>query len=446
MRKRKMLFHPARSVAAVFIAAGLTAGSPAPSATGQGEIVDRVLAVVEDEAVFQSDVDQGVKQVLLQRGTTEVSTADRLGLEKEVLDELIKTKLVLAKANRLGISVPFSDVEKAVDRAIEENKKTLGGEQAFSRQLDAEGLSLESLKRLYREQIHNRMLVERVLASEIDRSSVGVSDDELRKGFEERKSGLPERPVVVHLATIFVGLESSQRATAKTKALADSLRQKILAGEDFAALAKRYSEDPSAEAGGNLGKLKLSDLGNRAFADAAARLTIGEISEPVLTPFGYHVIQVTGADTTSGEVELRHILVRIKAEDQDVQAVYESAQDIHRRLTDGAAFDSTAVRYSTDAASAASGGDLGWLRLADLPEFFRDVLREMKPGDISPVLREPSGFRIVKLLEREDARPYAFEEVRKELTDLLQQEKLEAMYEDYLEKLKDEFFVDVRTR
>ena len=85
------------------------------------------------------------------------------------------------------------------------------------------------------------------------------------------------------------------------------------------------------------------------------------------------------------------------------------------------------------------------MRQADLPEFFRDVLREMKTGDISPVLREPSGFRIVKLLEREDARPYTFEEVRKELGDLLQQEKIEAMYEDYLERLKDEFFVEVRT-
>ena len=445
MRKGKPMIRPAGVIARVWTAAAFFVGALAGSGSAQEVIVDRVLAVVEDDAVFQSDVDQGVKQILLQRGSSELAAPDRASLEKEVLDELIKTKLVIAKAGRLGISVPFSDVEKLVERAVEENRQALGGEQAFTRQLSAEGLTLETLKRLYREQIHNRMLVERVLAREIDRASVVASEEELRIAFEERKSSFPERPMVVHLATIFVGLESSERAAGAARTQADSLRQRILAGEDFTEIAKRYSEDPSAETGGRLGKVKLSDLSNRAFADAAGQLRVGEISEPVLTPFGYHIIEVTSADSVSGEVELRHILVRIKAEEPDIQKVYENAQDIHRRLVDGAPFDSMAVRYSTDEASAASGGDLGWLRQADLPEFFRDVLREMKTGDISPVLREPSGFRIVKLLEREDARPYTFEEVRKELGDLLQQEKIEAMYEDYLERLKDEFFVEVRT-
>ena len=250
---------------------------------------------------------------------------------------------------------------------------------------------------------------------------------------------------MVHLATILFGFESSEGARGSALEFADSLRGRILAGEDFAALAKRYSEDPSAESGGSLGRLKLSDLGNRAFADAAGALAIGELSEPVLTAFGYHLIQVTAADSASGEVELRHILIRVKAGDEDVKKVYTTAQAVHDNLTEGAPFDSMAVRHSTDPGTAAAGGDLGWLRVADLPEFFRDVLHGMTPGDISPVLREPSGFRIVKLLEREGARSYEFEEVREELQGILQQEKLEEMYESYVEKLKDEFYVEVRS-
>jgi peptidyl-prolyl cis-trans isomerase SurA len=417
-----------------------TQGAPG----AQGKVVDRILAIVDDDAVFQSDVDQGVAQLLLQRGAAGLPAADREALEREVLDELVKNKLVLAKANRLGISVPFSDIEKAVDRAIEENKKALGGETAFARQLEAEGFTLEGLRKLYRAQIQNRMLVDKVVAREIDRSSIDVTDEELRKAYEERKSTIPERPEVVHLSTIIIGFESSENARASAVATADSLRRRIAAGEDFAVLARQHSEDPSAEAGGSLGRIKLSDLGNRAFADAAARLSVGEVSEPVLTPFGYHLIQVVSADTTTGEVELRHILIRLKAGDQDVQKIYEDAQDIHLRLVEGAPFDSMAVRYSNDPASAAAGGDLGWLRVADLPDFFRDVLREMKPGDISPVLREPSGFRIVKLLDREGARPYAFDEVKEELSGLLRQEKLEGMYDTYVEKLRDEFYVEVR--
>ena len=435
--------------AAAFLAAVVTSfliavGGAPRAVRAQGELVDRVVAVVEDDAIFQSDVDQGVKQILFQKGATSVTASERSGLEKQVLDELIKNKLVLAKANRLGISVSFAEVEKAVDRAIEENKKVMGSEQAFNRQLEAEGLTLESLKKLYREQIHNRMLVERVIAREIDRSKVTVSEDELKKAYEEKKSGLPQRPAVVHLATIFVGVESSAPAREKAKAVIDEVYKKVLAGEDFAKLAKEFSEDPSAEAGGNLGKLKLSDLGNRAFADAAAKLSVGQVSEPVLTPFGYHLINVTAADSTTGEVEIRHILIRVKTETQDVEQVYQAAQDVHRRLDEGAPFDSTAVRYSTDTASAASGGDLGWLRVSDLPSFFQDVLRDMKPGDYSPVLREPSGFRIVKLLEREEVRPYTFEEVREELSKVLEEDKLEGLYDGYVTKLRDEFYVEER--
>ena len=433
-------------VAACCLGLILAAGGVAPGALAQGELVDRVVALVEDDAIFQSDVDQAVRQVLFQKGAGGVGATERSAIEKQVIDELIKNKLVVAKATRLGISVSFAEVEKAVDRAIEENKKVMGSEQAFNRQLEAEGLTLDSLKKLYREQIHNRMLVERVIAREIDRSTVDISEDELKRAYEERKSGLPERPAVVHLATIVVGLESSAPAKEKALAVIDEIHRRLLAGEDFASLARELSEDPSAEAGGSLGMLKLSDLGNRAFADAASKLSVGEVSDPVLTPFGYHLINVTAADSTTGKVEIRHILIRIKAEDRDVEEVYQSAQDIHRRLSEGAPFDSTAVRYSTDAASAASGGDLGWLRESDLPEFFRDVLRDMEPGGFSPVLREPSGFRIVKLLEREGARPYSFEEVREELTGLLEQEKLETLYDDYLGKLRDEFYVEERTQ
>ncbi len=414
------------------------------AAWGQGTLVDRVVAVVEDEAIFKSDVEQAVKQILMERGPGQVSASERAGLEHQALDELIKNKLVLAKANRLGITVSFADVEKAVDRAIEDNKKVLGGEQGFARQLATEGLTIDSLKKLYREQIQNRMLVERVLAREVDRSSVEISEDTLKAAYEKRKSEFPERPAVVHLATIVFGFESSEAARTKAKASIDSLRARIVAGEDFTEIAKGYSEDPSGDAGGSLGKLKLGDLGNRAFADAAAKLAVGELSAPVLTPFGYHLIQVTGADSTSGDVEIRHILIRVKPEARDMQDVFEMAESVRQRLVEGAPFDSVAAQYSTDASSASSGGDLGWLRVSDLPEFFRDVLTDLKPGDVSPVLREPSGFRIVKLLEQEDARPYTFDEVREELTQLLQQEALEAMYNTYLEKLKSEFYVEVR--
>jgi peptidyl-prolyl cis-trans isomerase SurA len=446
---RALCVHrPFATVALAILAAvwALAAAEFPTNARAQQQIVDRVVAVVEDDAILQSDVDRAVAQYLLQTGATNPTQEQREELAKEALNELINNKLVVVKASELGISVSFSEVEDAVDRAIEENKQAMGGEEAFRRQLEAENLTMDSLRRLYREQIQNRMLVERVLAGQIDRSEIQISDEELRTAYEEKKSQLPTRPAVVHLATIFVGLDSSAGARDAAKAQIDEIHRRILAGEDFGELAKEFSEDPSAEAGGKLGKLKLSDLSNRAFADAAAALEVGEVSDPVLTPYGYHIIQVNGKDESTGEVDLSHILVRIKAGDTDIDDVFKLANEVHDKLVAGEPFDSMAVKYSTDTNTASQGGDLGWLRAEDLPEFFQDVLKEMSPGEISPVLREPSGFRIVKLLEREQARPYDFEEVRDELQNLLEQEKMASMYDGYLETLRGEFYVEVRDR
>lgn len=426
------------------VALCVIAGAFSSHVRAQNQLVDRVVAVVEDEVILQSDVDRAVAQYLLQTGTANPTEEQRKQIAEEALKELISNKLVVVKAAELGITVSFSEVESAVDRTLEENRKAMGGEEAFRRQLEAENLTIDSLKKLYREQIQNRMLVERVLAGQIDRSAIQITDEELMAAYQEKKSQLPSRPAVVHLATIFIGLDSSTSARVAARDVIDGIHRRILAGEDFAVLAKEYSEDPSAETGGKLGKLKLSDLSNRAFADAAAGLEVGDVSDPVLTPYGFHIIQVTGKDDVTDEVELSHILIRIKAGDEDVDDVFKAANDVHARLVAGAPFDSMAVRYSTDTNTASQGGDLGWLKAQDLPEFFQDVLRGMTDGEISPVLREPSGFRIVKLIEREQARPYEFEEVRNELRQLLEQEKMTSLYDVYLEGLKTEFYVEVR--
>jgi peptidyl-prolyl cis-trans isomerase SurA len=406
--------------------------------------VDSIVAVVEDAAIFQSEVNQTVKQIILQQGKSEPTQAERAALEEQVLVDLINAKLIVAKAGRLGIEVSFAEIERHVEQTIDDNRRNLGGEQGFQRALEAEGLTLPELKQFIREQVRNRMLVERVLASEIDRSSLAVSDESLLALYEERKNMLPLRPAVVHLRTIYLAMESSQSASGQAKARIDSLYDRVLRGEDFAELAREYSEDPNAENGGVLGTLKISDLSDPDFAEAAAALSIGEVSEPVKTSYGYHLIKMTGANPASEEVELSHILIRVKPGVGDVQEVFELADEIHAKLVAGAPFDSMATQYSDDKATAANGGDLGWLRVEDLPEFFREVLETLKPGDISQVLREPSGFRIVELLASEEARPYIFPEVKDDLRKLAEQEKLAEAYDEYLTGLRDEFYVDVR--
>jgi peptidyl-prolyl cis-trans isomerase SurA len=409
----------------------------------EGELIDRIVAVVEDEAIFLSDVEQVVRQIMLQEGRLSLSEEERAALAEKVLQDLINDRLVIAQAGRLGIEVPFKDVEEQVERALEENRRLLGGEEAFERQLAREGFTIDELKRLYRRQIKNRMLVERVLQAEMAKQRREVSDDELRRYYDEHRAEIPERPAVVHLKTIFIPFAASAGASSTAREKIDDIHRRLLAGEPFADLARDHSEDPSAPGGGDLGWLRISDLSEPAFAAAAAALEIGEVSEPVLTTYGYHVIQATERNPVTGEVRLRHILIRAQASEGDIEEVFETATEIREALLTGAPFDSLADRYSSDPNSG-PGGDLGWLKVADLPQFFQDVLTEMKLGEISQVLRESAGFRIVKLEGSEDVRPYEFDEVRQELMRLYQGEQAGVMYADYVEGLREKFHVDLK--
>lgn len=433
-RRLIALFGPAALVAAFVTAA---------PARAEVEPIDRIVAVVDDEAVFESDVETAVRQYMFQRGTTSITPEERESLFREALQSLIDDRLVIAQAGRLGIDVPFSDVEAQVNKTLEENRKALGGDEAFERQLAAEGLTLEDLKKLYRTQLRNRMLVERVLQKDMQRERGEVTEEQLRSFYERNMDKLPKRPEVVHLKTIFIGFESSSGAVNASREKANAIRLRVINGEDFAELAKKESEDPSGALGGDLGWVRPQDLREPAFAKAVEALDIGQLSEPVLTVYGYHIIELTDKRPESGEVRIRHILVRSSPSDQDIQQVFASATAIHEELKAGTPFDSLAARYNTDPA-ADRYGDLGWLRVSELPQFFRDVLVDMKPGDVSQVLRESSGFRIVKLLDREAERPYEFVEIIDELTRLYEQDRFGNTYQAYVDELRKKFKVDLR--
>lgn len=409
----------------------------------QSRVIDRIVAIVDDDAIFESDVEQAVRQALVQRGQTTIPPAEREKLFDEALQVLVNDRLVIAQAVHLGIDVPFAEVEAEVNKALDENRSVLGGDDAFSAQLAAEGLTLDDLKKMYRVQIKNRMLVERVLRRDMERTRTEPTDAELQALFESRKSELPQRPEVAHLKTIFIGFETSSSASSATRAKVEALRARIEGGEDFGEVAKKESEDPSAALGGDLGFLRPKDLREPAFANAVGTLKVGEVSQPVLTVYGYHLIQITEERKATGEVRVRHILVRAEASDTDIDEVFKTANFVHEEVKRGVPFDSLAARYNTDPA-AGQNGDLGWVRVTELPQFFQDVMKEMSPGDVSQVLRESSGFRIVKLVDREAARPYEFVEVRDEVKRLYDQERFASNYETYLADLRKKFHVEIR--
>ena len=410
-------------------------------AADRGEIVDRVVAVVEDKAVLQSEIELEYRNRLMQMQRTALTDEEDRQLREELLDAIVGELLLSVHAEKVGITVSDEEVFEEVERRIDEGMRMLGGEEAFAKQLEREGLTVEQLRSIWNEKIKTRILSERLMYSEVNRD-VSVTEADVRRYYNEHLSEIPKRPATVSVSQILLLPSASGAIVEGARRRVEEIEEKLLAGTDFAELAREYSEGPSAKNGGSIGYVRLEDLNAPQFEAAVRKLVVGETSGPVLTEFGYHLIKLE--DVRGEEVLVRHILITVQGEEDDWERAALLADSIRTRLVDGADFAEMAERYSGDRRAGGDPGSVVEAALADLPEHFREAVRDVEIGGISPVIREERGFRIVKVVGRAPQREYTFEEAREELKGLLERVRLQDRMTDYIEALKEKYYVEIK--
>lgn len=425
----------------VLIAVWAVSPALAQSADQRGTVVDRIVAVVEDRAVLQSDIELEYARYLMQMQRSSLPAEEEAEIKKQILDALITELIMAIHAEKSGVEVADSEVDQSIDSFIEENRRALGGEEAFQRELEREGMTLDDLRASLRERIRARLLIERLRYREFN-FDVRVTESETRDYYKEHLAELPKRPVTVTLAHILMIPKASEKAREAAHEKILDVERRLKEGQDFASLAKEFSDDPSAPTGGSLGYVKLEDLNSPAFEAATRELSVGGISPPVLTQFGYHIIKLD--DVSGDEVLIRHILAKIEADEKDVERAARLAEEVRQRLVDGADFGEMAAEYSDDPATKDKGGVVGEISLENLPEFFRDIIEDVAIGDIAPVIREQKGFRIIKMLGKTPEREYTFDEAREELRRLIEQQKRQELIQKYVDELKEIYYVEVK--
>jgi peptidyl-prolyl cis-trans isomerase SurA len=427
------------------IAAVLITAAVSPARLGaeepKGEIIDRVVAVVEDRAVLQSEVDLEFRRMMLRANRTTIPLEEERRIREEIVNGLIAEHLMSVHAVKVGVEVKDEEIDSEVERLIEENKRALGGDEAFEAQLESEGITLTQLRSMYREKTRSNILVQRLMLREV-RSEIQVTEGDVRKYYLERVDSLPMRPATVTLAHILLVPRVSELSRQAALEKVAAIEKKLQGGMDFAAAAKEYSEGPSAKYGGSLGYKKLGDFGSPEFTAAVRKLLVGGVSPPVLTRFGYHIIKLESVQ--GDEVLVRHILVKLESSREDFAATEAQAERIRREIIAGADFGEMAAEHSADDATKNNGGIVGEIAIANLPEFFLESIRNTKAGEVAPVIKEPNRYRIVKVLGRTPARRYTLEEARDELRRLLEEQKLQERFHDYVESLRKLYYVEMK--
>lgn len=416
-----------------------------PSLHAEREVVDRVVAIVDDHAILLSDVLREMNLARLQRDLRNLSEAEQQQLFKQVLEDMIDDQLLVAQAKVKGFEVGDQELQDAVDEAIRAIKQRIGSEELYRAELERQGLTEAEVRDMHREQRRKQILASRVIQSEL-RSKIAVSDDQVEQFWVTQHDSLPDElkftPETVQLAHILT-IPSTEDLEVKVRARMDSILARVNAGEDFAAVAQQVSEWPTAQRGGDLGDFRYGDFNSDDFDAAVSKLQPGEISAPFETRFGLMIVKL---EARNGDVmRARHIVLKMEPSENAQVAALEQAQEIRRRAVAGESFEELARTYSDDPNSRDRGGVLEneWATDDLLPEF-RAPIAALEIGGISDVVKSPNGFHVFKLLTRTSSRQTTLADVREPLRRYLEQIELEKRFDTYVNELRKQFYVEIR--
>ncbi|MBT8397995.1 MAG: peptidylprolyl isomerase, partial [Gemmatimonadetes bacterium] len=351
--------------------------------------------------------------------------------------------IVQAAIQDTTISVDDLEVEDMVSEEIDSRIARFGGQETFEQGLSAQGITLPAYRDYLRGQIRRQGLTQQYMAKRsANLASVIVEESEVRGFFEEQRDMIGDRPPTVVFAQII--LVPSPSDTAREAALAEAtrIRELALEGQDFGELAKEFSQDGSAANGGDLGWFRRGDMVPE-FEDAAFGLAINEISEPVESQFGFHVIQVNRR--RSGEVRASHILIPVSPTTTDLDGFRQEAGDLMARLEGGEAFEELRSAFGDPESPDTLTVPIS--QLSDLPPGYAGTLASADAGQIlGPVEYEARGetrLAVIKVVDVLTAGPYSLEDpgLRERILQNLQQQKL---VDQILDELRAKTYIQIR--
>jgi peptidyl-prolyl cis-trans isomerase SurA len=423
------------SIALALCAAGVCAQPAKPSAVVS---VDRVVAIVNDEALTQYELDDARRIVQQQLRQQKVQPPAADVLDKQVLERLITQRALLQEAKEGGVKIDDSQVERAIQRIAQENK--LSAEE-FRKLLAQENIPYTK----YRDDIRNEMIVQRLREREVD-SKVQVSDaevDQYLATLKAQNAGETE----YRLAHILVSVPeqaSSDQIESRRRRAEEALRS-IKSGADFAQVAAAFSDATDALQGGSLGWRTGARLPT-VFAEAVREQKVGTVSGVLRSAAGFHIVKLLekrshDEATLVDQTHARHILVRVNELTSEAEAK-SKIERMKDRLDTGANFADLAKLNSEDA-SAAKGGDLGWLSAGDTVAEFDDAMKKLQPNQVSPPVRTSFGWHLIEVLERRK-QDVTIDRARNEAQTAIRQRKADEACQDWVRQVRDKAFVEIR--
>lgn len=397
------------------------------------ELIDGIAAIVGDNIILLSEVDQLARLNASQFGINPALDKEKYNtLRNMALRALIEDKILVEQAKVESIEVSDREVEDALNQRIDYIIQQAGSKEKAEELL---GGPLSKIKRDYRPIIRNMLLVEKLKSQKFN--DVKVTRQEVEEFYKTYRDSLPEIPPVVDFSHILIEIKPGEREIREALKLLDSIKTLIQQGQSFEELAKKFSEDPgTAPYGGDLGYIKRGDF-IKSFEEVAFSLSPGEISDVVKTDIGFHLIKFV--DRKGEKVRVKHILVRPKVTERNVEEALNKIKRIRDAIISGEiSFDSAAYRYSDDPDAKTNFGRVERMPKNQIKQKeFLSVIDTLKAGEISQPFRTEMGFHIIILNAVYDDKWATLEQFALQL-------KKNRLYSEWIEKLKDNFYIEIK--
>jgi peptidyl-prolyl cis-trans isomerase SurA len=408
------------------------------AAPGQGadvEPLDSIVALVDEDVILRSELDLAVAGIVDRvRASGEAMPPMNL-LESQVLERLIIRELQVQRALQTGIRSSDADIDQALTTLAQQNNMTV---QQLRTVIEGDGEDFAEFRRNIGEEIMTERLRQRIV-----NGMDPVTDTEIDILLASEDLGGGEYNVSHILLTLADG--STPQQIAQAQAEAEDLHKRLTEGLDFASAAISYSKSQEALEGGLVGWRDLNSV-PAFFADAIRDLKPGDITPPVRSPVGFHIIKVNDyreqRQVVVKEYHARHIMIEVD-ELMTPRLAMDRIMEIKTRLDAGEDFAALAKEYSDDETSANLGGDMGWFPPEAYGERVQQTLVAMEPGQLSEPFQTMSGWHVIELLDTREM-DRTEEAIRGEAREKIQMQRAEQEIEKVLRQFRDEAYVEIR--
>ncbi|WP_330111132.1 peptidylprolyl isomerase [Methylophaga thalassica] len=400
--------------------------------------LDKIVAVVNDEVILESDLqdmEQTIRQQIRQRDAA-MPPSDIL--HKQVLERLIMQRLQIQEADKVGIRVGDDALNAALKQIADKNQLTL---RQFRDVLEKDGYDFSQ----FRETIRDEMIIARLRKSQVE-DRVVVSDREVDNFLATQKiqDGGQVEYDLQHILISLPEAASPEEVQAAQEKL-EKVQALLKEGGDFSQVAAGYSDGQNALEGGELGWRKQGELPS-LFADVVPTLAVGEVSQPLRSGSGFHLVRVK--DKKSEDVHLvkqtlaSHILIKNNELTTDEEA-QQRLEKLRERIVNGEDFAELARANSDDTGSAIDGGSLGWVSPGVMVPEFEEKMNSLAVGEMSDVFKSRFGWHLIKVFDRREEN-MAEEYQRSKAREQIRQRKIDEEMETWLRSMRDEAYVEYR--